>query len=122
MRRFWRLGVVLLAAAVSGAVMLMSTSSAQIPSPPSVPNFTFPTLPSPPTMPPFTTRPTSPPPTMPPQTSTSLSSPPTMPPTTIDFDDDRLDDRIEGIIDQLERFGEQFADVIQELREIQNEF
>lgn len=122
MRRFWRLGVVLLAAVASGTFMLIASSSAQTPPSFTIPSFTIPSLPPPPTMPPFTFPTTTPPPTMPPQTVTTSSPPPTMPPTTIDFDDTRLDQRIEDIIDQLEQFGDAFNEVINELREIQNEF
>jgi hypothetical protein len=42
-----------------------------------------------------------------------------MPPVTIG---NRADDLIEDIIGRLEEFGDQFNEIVEELRELQNEF
>jgi hypothetical protein len=120
MRRFWRAGVVLFGTLTVGVVMLMQSSQAQIPSPPTLPPFTLPSIPAPPTFPPFTTTPpptmppstTTPPPTMPPSTTTP---PPTMPPNTLP---PRVGNDIQDAIDTLEQFGSQFQNLIQDLQEL----
>ena len=120
MRRYRRMTVPFLGAVVLGLALLMPSSDAQFPE---IPDFTIPTftVPVPPTMPPIgTTTTTSPPPTMPPSTSPpSTSPPPTMPPTTISSD---FDAEIEDIIDQLEEFGDRFAEILEELRDLQARF
>ena len=115
--RSWRIAIGLLLAGIVGLVML-SPSSAQIPPPPTLPPFTFPTFPPIPTLPPPTMPPptTTPPPTMPPPTTTP---PPTMPPGSLPSGVDQL---IDDIIDQLDDFGSRFQDVIQDLRDLQSRF
>ena len=110
-----------------GAVLVLAglanSGRAQLPPPPTMPPFPNPSisLPPPPTMPPpGGSSTTSPPPNMPPPSSSTTSPPPTMPPPTIDTDP--IERGIEGIIDQLEQFGDQFAEIIEELREIQERF
>jgi hypothetical protein len=131
--RIWMRRMVLGVAAGAGvAALLIPSAGAQIPPPPTLPPFTTPTFP-PPTMPPFPTFPTfpttTPPPTMPPSTTTppptmppsTTTPPPTMPPTSVTLPpgNERM---IEDIIDQLEGFGSDFSDIIQDLREILNIF
>ena len=67
-------------------------------------------IPPPPTMPPQTTSPTSPRPTMP---------PPTRPPVTLP---PAAEQAIENVIDTLEQFGDQFAELIDELRALADAF
>jgi hypothetical protein len=137
MRRFWRVGVLLAAVVAAGVITLMPSSGAQVspppgftipsfPPPPTLPPFTFPSIPPPPTMPPLTQPPpTQPPPTMPPPTQPPptqpppTSPPPTQPPVTLSRN---IDQQIENIIDQLEQFGDQFQDAINELRALQATF
>ena len=116
----WKRRVVaLVVAGVGGAGFLMSSAGAQTTPPtsvPSIPDFSIPdfsiphfTIPTPPT----TT--TSPPPTMPPPTTTSTSPPPTMPPTSITIPDE-AQEMIEDVLSQLEQFGDDFSQIIDELR------
>ena len=116
--------VALVAAGMGGAGLLMSSAGAQTTPPtsvPSIPDFSIPdfsipdfTIPTPPT----TT--TSPPPTMPPSTTTSTSPPPTMPPTSITVPDITIPDEarelIEDVISQLEQLGDDFSQIVDDLR------
>ena len=101
------------------------SAGGQVPPPPTrPPDFTFPSIPPPPTRPAFTfTIPsfTIPPPTMPPQTT---SPPPTMPPPTRSPNTlpPSADQAIEDVIDQLEEFGDVFAEVIDELQALLEAF
>ena len=120
----------LVAAGAGTAALLVPSAGAQIPPPPTMPpidfpdfpefppfpTFTVPSTPPPPTMPPPTSSTTSPPPTMPPQTTTSLSPPPTMPPTTSVTIPNETEDLIEDAISRVEQFGEEFAQLVDELR------
>ncbi len=144
--RAWRIAVASLVAIITGLVLLPS-STAQLPPPPTIPGFTVPTFPPPPTMPPFTFPPPPtmppptigppstfpPPPTMPPPTIGPPSTfpppptmppptgpPPTSPPTSIGGND--LDQQIQDIIDQLEELGDGFDGIVEMLRELQSRF
>jgi hypothetical protein len=130
MRRWVRLPFVGAVAAASLLTTVVGQGPAEgrwgLPDPP---EFTVPTFPAstspPPTMPPPTTTTSSPPPTMPPPTTTTTSPPPTMPPTTSPPTtappNDVADQIIQDAIDRLEEFGDQFADVIEALRDVQAE-
>jgi hypothetical protein len=127
MRRRFERGLALVVGGIAAIAVFgpSLTASGQVPPPPTrPPDFTFPSLPSlppPPTMPPFTRPtftipppPTMPPPTMPPQMTTP---PPTMPPPTRPSVTlpSVVDQAIQDVIDQLEQFGDVFADVIEDL-------
>jgi hypothetical protein len=113
----WTVALTIAGLTAIGVLGPSLSASGQVPPPPTrPPDFTFPSLPPPPTMPPFT-RPTftlPPPPTMPPPTSTP---PPTMPPPTRPSATlpPEAEQAIEDVIDQLEQFGDVFADVIEDL-------
>jgi hypothetical protein len=135
--RVWKRRVVALVAVSAGSAgLLMSSAGAQtgpptsvptfsIPDPgefpefpefPTFPTFTVPTMP-PPTMPPSTSSTTSPPPTKPPSTSATTSPPPTMPPTTIGLPTE-TEEQIEDAISRIEQFGEEFSQIVEDLRAI----
>ncbi len=128
----WKRRLVGLVAAGAGtAALLIPSAGAQIPPPPTMPPFSipdvgefpefpeFPTFPSftvpPPTMPPPSTSTTAAPPTMPPQTTSTSSPPPTMPPTTVTIPAD-IQQLVEDAISRVEQFGEEFSQIVEELR------
>jgi hypothetical protein len=136
--RGWRVAIGSLLV-VTGGMLMLPSSSAQIPPIPTLPPFTFPTftIPPPPTLPPPTLPPfpssTSPPPTMPPPTTTppptmpppTTTPPPTMPPPTsppTSIGGPNIDQLIVDIIDQLEQFGDRFQDIIDQLLDLQSQF
>ena len=126
----WTVAFVIAGLAAIGVLGPSVSASGQVPPPPTLPpDFTFPTFPSippPPTMPPFTRPtfpppPTMPPPTRPPPTSTP---PPTMPPPTRPSVTlpSSAQQAIQDVIDQLEEFGDVFADVIEDLQALLDSF
>ena len=122
----WALALTIGGLAAIGTFGPSLPASGQIPPPPTMPPFTTPSIPPPPTRPPFT-RPTftvPPPPTMPPQTTSPTSPPPTMPPPTrppVTLPP-AAEQAIQNVIDTLEQFGDQFAELIDELRALAGAF
>jgi hypothetical protein len=117
--------VVLLAVGAGSAGLMMSSAGAQTSPPTSIPTFTIPDFPdfpdfTVPTFPPFPTIPTIPPPTMPPTSTPPTSTPPpTMPPITIPPD---VESDFEDIISRIEEFGDDFSELVDEIRNILDSF
>jgi hypothetical protein len=54
---------------------------------------------------------------MPPSSTSTTSPPPTMPPTTITIPSD-IEEQIADAISRIEEFGEEFSQIVDELRAI----